>query len=97
MPQKTPRLTWVGEVFVSAQIAAKIRGNTGLNPAEIARLVQSPPPRIGRFVRDESGSRLYVVVRTAAGQDVLVVLHSLAADVWLLASAYVQDRKRGAR
>jgi hypothetical protein len=89
-------VAWVGEILVSPRIAAKIATEHGLDPEEIVRLAQSPPPRIGRFLRDERGTRLYVLVRTAVGADVLVVLHSLGDDVWRLAGAHVQERKRKA-
>ncbi len=97
MPREKPPLhVWVGDVLVSAATARKILTKHGLNPDEIAKLAKSPPPRIGRFVRDERGSRLYLSVRNAAGQDVLVVLYPAGDDVWHLASAYVQKRPRRA-
>jgi hypothetical protein len=90
---KPPGVAWIAEVLVSAPVAAKIRANPGLNPDEIARLVSSPPPRLGTLVQDERGTRLYVKVRTGAGKPVLVVLSPLADDIWRLTSAYVQTRE----
>lgn len=75
--------------------AEKIRSKHGLDPDEIATLVKSPPPKIGRHVADHRGTRLYVKVSTAEKQGVLVVLYPLADDVWRLASAYVLERQRG--
>ena len=96
MPREKARLyVWVGDVLVSTATARKIHTNHRLNPDEIAKLATSPPLRIGRFVRDERGSRVYLSVRNAAGQDVLVVLHPAGDDVWYLASAYVQKRRGG--
>lgn len=94
--QKEPRTAWIAEVRVSPATAAKIRDKHGLDPAEVAALAESPPPRIGRIVRDDRGTRLYLTVRTSAGQQVLVVLHPAGEDIWHLASAYVQKRQRRA-
>jgi hypothetical protein len=87
----------VGEVLVSDRTAAKIRRKHGLDPTEIARLVASPPPKIGTFVPGDHGSRLYVNVRTHDGAEVLVVLYPADNDGWRLASAYVHRRPRRAR
>lgn len=86
---KLPRFVWVAEVLVSDATAGKIRAKHDLDPAEIAALVQSPPPRLGRWVRDERGARLYVQVTTAKRQDVLLVLYPASGQVWRLVSAYV--------
>ncbi len=91
MPRtKAPWVVWVADILVSGPTAAKIRGKHGLDPDEIAKLVSSPPLRAGTFVRDQRGARLYVKVRNAAGQEVLVVLCPLADEIWRLAGAYVQ-------
>lgn len=98
---KPPGVIWIGEVLVSAPVAAKIRVNHGLDPDEVGRLASSPPPRLGTLVRDQRGTRLYLKLRTAAGQTILVVLSPVAADIWRLTSAYAplsqdgQNRRRG--
>jgi len=67
-----------------------------LDPAEIISLVQSLPPRIGRWVRDDRGTRLLVRTRTRSGDDLLLVLYPLGSDAWRLASAHGQPREHGA-
>ena len=97
MPKKkAPRTAWIADIQVSAPVAHKIRSKHGLDPDEIVALVLSPPPRLGRYVTDDRGSRLYVTVGIAGNRTVLVVLHPFGDDVWGLASAYVQDRPRRA-
>ncbi len=92
---KAPSVVWIAEVLVSTPVAAKITGRHGLDPGELIRLVRSPPPRLGTLVRDDRGDRLYVKVRTAAGESVLVVLSPLAEDVWRVTSAYLETREWG--
>jgi hypothetical protein len=97
VPKRTqPRLVFVADVLVSDAVAAKIRVQCDLEAREIVSLVQSPPPRIGRWVHDDRGTRLYVRARTKSGRDVLVVLYPLGSDAWRLASAYVQPTEGGA-
>jgi hypothetical protein len=91
-----PRTIWIAEVLVSEMIAEKIRSKHGLDPDEIATLAKSPPPRIGRYVADHRGTRLYVKLSTREKRGVLVVLYPLGNDVWRLASAYVLERQRRA-
>jgi hypothetical protein len=91
-----PRLVFIADVLVSDAVAAKIRAQTDLNPAEIVSVVQSPPPRIGRWVDDTHGARLFVRARTKSGRDVLAVLYPLGSDAWRLASAHVQPREHEA-
>jgi hypothetical protein len=91
-----PRVVFIADVLVSDAVAANIRAGCGVEAREIMSLVQSPPPRIGRWVRDDRGARLYIRARTKAGRDLLVVLYPLGSDAWRLASAYVQPRERGA-
>ena len=91
-----PRVVFIADVLVSDAVAAKIRARSDVDPAEIVSLVQSPPPRLGRWVHDDRGTRLYVRARTRSGQDLLVVLYPLGSDAWRLASAHVQRRERGA-
>jgi hypothetical protein len=91
-----PRVVFIADVRVSDAVAAKIRAGSDLDPAEIVSVVQAPPPRIGRWIHDDRGTRLYVRVRTRSGRDVLVVLHPLGSDAWRLASAHVQLPERGA-
>lgn len=91
-----PRVVWVAEALVSQAIADKIRSKHGLDPGEIAILIKSPPPRVGRYVVDHRGTRLYVMVRTRRRLPVLVVMYPMGDDVWRLASAYVQERQRRA-
>jgi hypothetical protein len=86
--RKLPRFVWIAEVIVNDATAGKIRAKHELDPGEIATLVQSPPPRIGRWVSDEHGARLYVQVTTSAGQDVLAVLYPASGEIWHLVSAY---------
>jgi hypothetical protein len=93
---KPPGVVWIAEVLVSAPVAAKIRASQGLDPEEIGRLVSSPPPRLGTLVQDERGTRLYVKVRAAAGEPVLVVLSPVADDIWRLTSAYAHASEDGA-
>lgn len=96
MPKKkAPRTVWIADILVSDRIAEKIRSKHGLDPDEIVSLVLSPPPRLGRYVTDDRGTRLYVTV-PLGNQTILVVLHPYGDDVWRLASAYVQDRPRRA-
>ena len=97
MPGKVrPRLVFIADVLVSDAVAAKIRAGSDLDPAEIVSVVLSPPPRIGRWVHDDRGTRLYVRTRTRSGRDLLVVLYPLGSDAWRLASAHVQPPQRGA-
>jgi hypothetical protein len=91
-----PRVVFIADVLVSDAVAANIRAQSDLDPAEIVSLVQSPPPRIGRWVHDDRGTRLLVRARTRAGRDLLVVLAPLGSDAWRLASAHVHPRERGA-
>jgi hypothetical protein len=93
---KPPGVVWIAEVLVSAPVAAKIRAKHGLDPDEIGRLVNTPPPRLGTLVQDERGTRLYVRLRTAAGQTVLVVLSPVTDDIWRLTSAYAHLTQGGA-
>jgi hypothetical protein len=98
-PRRTgtaPRVIWVADVLISISIAEKIRSKHGLDPDEIAALVKSPPPRVGRYITDQRGARLYVKVRTREKLGVLVVLYPVGDDLWRLASAYVLERQRGA-
>lgn len=96
MPRRTqPRLVFIADVLVSDAVAATIRARSGLDPAEIVSLVQSPPPRIGRWVHDDRGTRLYVRARTRSRGDLLVVLCPLGSDAWRLASAHVLPREHG--
>ena len=87
---------FIADVLVSDAVAARIRARTGLDPAEIVSLVQSLPPRIGRWVHDDRGNRLLVRTRTSSGADILVVLYPLGSDAWRLASAHGQSREHGA-
>lgn len=97
MPRRTrPRVVFIAEVLVSDAVAAKIRAGCDVEAREIVSLVQSPPPRIGRWVCDDRGARLYVRARARAGRELLVVLYPLGSDAWRLASAHVQQRERGA-
>jgi hypothetical protein len=64
--------------------------------AEIVALATSPPPRAGRYVTDDRGTRLYLKLRTHRKQVIRVVLHPLGDDTWRLASAYVIERGRRA-
>jgi hypothetical protein len=91
-----PRVVFIADVLVSDAVAGKIRAQSDLDPAEIVSLVRSPPPRIGRWVHDDRGTRLLVRARTRAGRDLLVVLSPLGSDAWRLASAHVHPRERGA-
>ena len=91
-----PRVVFIADVLVSDAVAAKIRAGSDVDPAEIASVVQSPPPRIGRWVHDGRGTRLYVRARMRSGREVLVVLYPLGSDAWRLASAHVQLPERGA-
>ena len=77
-------------------MAAKIRAEGDVDPLELVSMVQSPPPRIGRWVHDARGTRLLVRARSRSGRDLLVVLYPLGSDAWRLASAYVQPREPGA-
>lgn len=88
-------MAFIAEVLVSDAVAAKIRAG-GLDPAEVVSVLQSPPPRIGRWVRDDRGTRLYVRARTKAGSELLLVLYPVGSDAWRLASAHVQRRERRA-
>jgi hypothetical protein len=90
---KAPGVAWIAEVLVSGPVAAKLRAKHGLDPDEIATLVSSPPPRLGTFVEDQRGKRLYVKVRNAAGKTVLVVLSPLTDDIWQVTSAYPEVRE----
>jgi hypothetical protein len=87
--RKLPRFAWIAEVLVTDATAGKIRAKHELDPGEIATLVRSSPPRIGRWVSDEHGTRLYVQVTTSARQDVLAVLYPANGEVWHLVSAYM--------
>jgi len=91
-----PRVVFIADVLVSDAVAAKIRAHLDLDPAEIISLVQSLPPRIGRWVRDDRGTRLLVRTRTRSGDDLLLVLYPLGSDAWRLASAHGQPREHGA-
>jgi hypothetical protein len=91
-----PRTIWIAEVLVSEGIAEKITSKHGLDPDEIATLTKSPPPKIGRWVTDQRGTRLFVKIRTSTELSVLVVLYPLGDDIWRLASAYVLERQRRA-
>jgi hypothetical protein len=92
---KAPSVVWIADVLVSSPVAGKISGRHGLDPGELTRLVRSPPARLGTLVRDARGTRLYVKVRTAAGQSVLVVLSPLSEDIWRVTSAYLETRQWG--
>ena len=97
MPKRTqPRVAFIAEVLVSDVVAARIRARSDLDPAEVVSLVQSPLPRIGRWVHDDRGTRLYVRARSRSGRDLLVVLSPLGSDAWRLASVYVQASEHGA-
>jgi hypothetical protein len=97
VPGRTPpRVVFIADVLVSDAVAAKIRVQSDLDPAEIVSVVQSPPPRIGRWIQDHRGTRLFVRARTRSGREVLVVLYPLGSDAWRLASAHVQAREREA-
>jgi hypothetical protein len=87
---------FIADVLVSDAAAAKIRGLIDIDPAEIVSLLRSPLPRIGRWVDDDHGTRLYLRARTRTGRDLLIVLSPLGSDAWRLTSAYVQERKGGA-
>jgi hypothetical protein len=93
---KPPGVVWIAEVLVSAPVAAKIRAHHGLDPDEIGQLVSSPPPRLGTLVEDQRGRRLYIRIRTAAGNPILVVLSPVVDDIWRLTSAYVHTSEDGA-
>jgi hypothetical protein len=80
---------------VSDVAAANIRAR-GVDPAEVVSLVQSPLPRIGRWVHDERGTRLYVRARTRSGRNLLVALSPVGSDAWRLASVSVQAGEHGA-
>lgn len=88
-------MVFIADVLVSGAVAATIRARSGLDAAEIVSLVQSPPPRIGRWVRDDRGTRLYVRARSRSGGDLLVVLCPLGSDAWRLASAHVLAHQHG--
>lgn len=90
---KAPGVAWIAEVLISGPVAAKLRAKHGLDPDEIAKLVSTPPPRLGTLVQDERGTRLYVKVRNAAGKTVLVVLSPLTDDIWQVTSAYPEARE----
>ena len=89
-------MVFIAEVLVSDAVAARVRGTCDLEASEIVSLVKSPPPRIGRWIHDDRGTRLYLRARTRAGRGLLVVLYPLGSDAWRLASAHVQPRERGA-
>jgi hypothetical protein len=91
-----PRVVFIADVLVSDAVAAKIRVDGDLDPAEIVSLVQSPPPRVGRWVHGDRGTRLLVRARTRSGRDILVVLYPLGSDAWRLAGAHGQPREHGA-
>jgi hypothetical protein len=91
-----PRVVFIADVLLSDAVAAKIRAESDLDPTEIVSLVQSPPPRVGRWVHGDRGTRLLVRARTRAGRDVLVVLYPLGSDAWRLAGAHGLRRERGA-
>jgi hypothetical protein len=83
-------------VVLSQRCADKIRDKHGLDPDQVVRLVQSPPPREGRYVHDdERGTRLLIMVNLDQ-QGVLAVLRPLGDDAWRLVSAYVLKRRRRA-
>jgi hypothetical protein len=97
VPKRTPpRLVFIADVLVSDAVAAKIRARCDMDAREIVSLVQSPPPRIGRWVHGDRGTRLYIRARTRSGRDLLVVLYPVGSDAWRLTSAHVQPRERGA-
>jgi hypothetical protein len=91
-----PRVVFIADVLVSDAVAAKIRVESDLDPTEIVALVQSPPPRVGRWVHGDRGTRLLLRARTRSGRDVLIVLYPLGSDAWRLAGAHGQGRERGA-
>ena len=93
---RTPKAVWIAEIQVSERTAEKIRSKHPLDPSEIVGLVGSPPPRAGRYVRDERGYRLLVKVHDRERRVILVVLYPLGAEIWALASAYVVGRRRRA-
>jgi hypothetical protein len=93
---RAPKAAWIAEIQVSERTTAKIRSKHALDPDEIVALACSPPPRAGRYVRDERGTRLLVKVQDREQRVVLVVLYPLGDDIWALASAYVVGRRRRA-
>jgi hypothetical protein len=97
VPSRTlPRVVFIAEVLVSDLAAAETRAACGMDPAEIVSLVQSPVPRIGRWVHDARGARLYLRIRAGSGRGLLVALSPIGSDAWRLASVYVQPSEHGA-
>ena len=97
LPRRTqPRVAFIADVLVSDAVAARIRAELDIDPAEILSVLRSPPPRIGRWVDDDRGTRLYVRARTRSGRDLLIMLSPLGSDAWRLTSAYAQERHEGA-
>ncbi|EYR65024.1 hypothetical protein N866_18820 [Actinotalea ferrariae CF5-4] len=89
-----PQRIWIGQVLISPAIAGKIQSKHGVTPDEVLDVCFGH--RTARWHRHEvHGWRLLVRGQTAAGRELMIVLHPVDTrdGVWRLRTALAAPRR----